>query len=50
MHVKNITLTRDEHKYLNIQIFEYFGARINIRIRFHSNIFEYLLSALNIFE
>ena len=26
---------RDEHEYTNIQIFKYFGARINIHIRFH---------------
>ena len=30
--------SRDEHKYLNIQIFKYFCAQINICIRFHDKV------------
>ena len=30
--------SRDEHEYLNIWIFEYFGAWINICIRFHDKV------------
>ena len=32
------TTFRDEHEYSNIGIFEYFGARINICIRFHDKV------------
>ena len=29
---------RDEHEYSNIRILEYFGAQINICIRFHDKV------------
>ena len=38
---------RDEHKYSNIRIFEYFGARINIRICFHDKVHNQIYSNIH---
>ena len=45
-HVSHVTCheSRDEHEYLNIWIFEYFGVRINIRIRFPDKVHIWIYS------